>query len=279
MKLLIEHTTSFVYDKPARQFVTEMRLRPASDQHQECLDFRLTLEPTANIYSHRDTYGNSVHFFNNLATCSQREIRATSIVVTNPRYGGSDNYRGNYFEDDLLAQYDFLHGGRFVSLSPAMQKLAESVPLAESGGDDPIHHAETICRYINRSFIYDKSVTDVYTASDAVIELGRGVCQDFAHVALGVCRTLHIPSRYISGYFYGGGQDVTEGASHAWIEVYGGARMGWIGLDPTHDTIWADERYIKIGVGRDYADVPPMRGTYRGGAGEKLSVNVRISTA
>jgi len=112
-----------------------------------------------------------------------------------------------------------------------------------------------------------------------VLEIKRGVCQDFAHLMITICRCLGLPTRYVSGYLYGGESDGDqEGASHAWCEVFCGPDKGWVGFDPTHSTLLVNERYIKIGTGRDYADVTPVRGTYRGNAHEVLKVIVRVTS-
>lgn len=94
---------------------------------------------------------------------------------------------------------------------------------------------------------------------------------------IATCRYLKIPTRYVSGYIYGGAEsEDRDRASHAWCEAYGGPEVGWIGFDPTHKSLIVNEHYIKIGVGRDYADVPPVRGTFKGAAKEQLKVVVRV---
>ena len=123
---------------------------------------------------------------------------------------------------------------------------------------------------------YERGSTDVHTRADEALADGRGVCQDFAHVLLGACRAHGVAARYVSGYLFdpngNGGDDHT--ASHAWVDVHEEGR-GWLSLDPTHDTEQT-ERYVRVGVGRDYADVPPTRGVYRGSAVEGLDVSVVI---
>jgi transglutaminase-like putative cysteine protease len=116
----------------------------------------------------------------------------------------------------------------------------------------------------------------VNTHLEEAFALRRGVCQDFTHVMLGLCRAVGIPARYASGYLYNGPRDHLVGsqASHAWPEVFFPG-VGWIGFDPTNETL-ADERYIKIAVGRDYDDVAPVRGTYHGSGHCKMAVTVEV---
>jgi transglutaminase-like putative cysteine protease len=130
-------------------------------------------------------------------------------------------------------------------------------------------------RHIYRTFAYKPKTTGVDTRATEALKLRTGVCQDFAHVHLGLCRSLGIPARYVSGYFFNDTRRPREiEASHAWIEAYI-PTFGWAAFDPTHDRI-ADERYVKIAVGRDYADIRPVNGTYRGAPTRSLNVKVTV---
>ena len=122
--------------------------------------------------------------------------------------------------------------------------------------------------------VYEPGATDVQTRADEVLALGRGVCQDFAHVLLAACRCVGIPARYVSGYLYDPKLEGDNAASHAWVDVWDEGR-GWIALDPTHDREQT-EAYVRVAVGRDYGDVPPTRGVYKGAAHETLAVRVGL---
>jgi transglutaminase-like putative cysteine protease len=130
-------------------------------------------------------------------------------------------------------------------------------------------------RAVRDSMAYEPGATHVHTRAEEALAEGRGVCQDFAHVFLGVCRAHGLPARYVSGYLHDPGGNGDEAASHAWVDVLDEQR-GWVSLDPTHDTEQT-ARYIRVGVGRDYADVAPTRGVYTGAATEELDVSVRIA--
>lgn len=131
-------------------------------------------------------------------------------------------------------------------------------------------------RFIHANFAYVPLSTDVNTHMIEVVRQRRGVCQDFAHVMLGMCRTLKIPARYVSGYLYNGPANQLLGAqaSHAWCEVFV-PDHGWRALDPTNNQP-ADERCIKLAVGRDYADVAPIKGHYKGTPRRTMTVEVRV---
>jgi transglutaminase-like putative cysteine protease len=122
--------------------------------------------------------------------------------------------------------------------------------------------------------VYERGATDVKTRADEVLELGRGVCQDFAHVLLAACRCAGIPARYVSGYLFDPELIGDDAASHAWVDVLDRER-GWVSLDPTHDREQT-EVYVRVAVGRDYADVPPTRGVYKGAGEETLDVRVAL---
>lgn len=127
-------------------------------------------------------------------------------------------------------------------------------------------------------FIYDPQATDVHTTVEETLQLKRGVCQDFAHLMIAMCRAKGIPARYVSGYhFIGdlqGGHADYEQASHAWVEAYI-PNKGWVGYDPTNNGM-VNWRYVKIGHGRDYRDIVPVKGVYTGLAAQTLMVEVDV---
>lgn len=301
MKLKVEHTTVFEYDGPVYETATEVRLKPSEhpDWPQRCLDFTLDVSPPARIAHYSDFYGNTVHQFNVLHSLHKLEIKATTIVATGEGRIPADR-NGDVLRQDFLAESRYVrfdaqvremaarfagaghrpgapHDGAGHQLGAAHDGAGHRPGAAHNGASEPERIAEAICRCINEEFTYEPGVTDVHSTTEEVMALRSGVCQDFAHAMIAMCRALSIPARYVSGYLYGG--ESTEGhdrASHAWCEVYCGPRMGWIGFDPTHDPLYVDERYIRIGTGRDYADVTLVRGTFKGNAKEKLAATVRV---
>jgi transglutaminase-like putative cysteine protease len=144
---------------------------------------------------------------------------------------------------------------------------------------DPLTALKTLQRGIYDSFEYQSGVTEVNSPIEVALEQRRGVCQDFAHIMTAIARTWGIPCRYVSGYLYhkGSRDRSAADATHAWVEAYLPS-LGWIGFDPTNN-IMAGERHIRAAVGRDYADVPPTRGTYKGGADSELSIAVSLEPA
>ncbi len=272
MKLKVEHLTQFEYDAPVYETATEVRLRPVSNHGspQECEVFNLEIDPPAHLYSYMDYFGNQVYHFSLLQSHLKLSITSTSVVNTS-----ADPTPAT--EQELVTLYEYQAESRYIVFSPQAIAYAARFP-AEQALSDPAGLAEKVCQTIYEEFNYEKGVTNVYSTVADVLEMRRGVCQDFAHLMITICRCLGLPSRYVSGYLYGGesGED-SAGASHAWCEVFGGPEQGWVGFDPTHKTLLVSERYIKIGTGRDYADITPVRGTYRGNAHENLKVSVFVT--
>jgi transglutaminase-like putative cysteine protease len=171
--------------------------------------------------------------------------------------------------------FDFLQESTYIERSPEVWRLALDVT---AGQTDAWQAALALMRFVHGNFAYDSLATSVHTHMTEVLQQRRGVCQDFAHVLLGLCRALRIPARYVSGYLYNGPSDQLLGAqaSHAWCEIYL-PDLGWRALDPTNNQ-QTNEHYVKVAVGRDYADVAPVKGHYKGTASKTLSVEVSVST-
>ena len=177
---------------------------------------------------------------------------------------------------ELELHAEFLTDSHYVPLDVELWR--ESQDALSGGRSDVWSDVQQMCRHIFRNFAYKPRTTGVGTDATAALRLRSGVCQDFAHIALGLCRSSGIPARYVSGYFVNSVRRTGEDeASHAWIEAFVPG-YGWAGFDPTHDRP-ADDRYIKVASGRDYADIRPVSGTYRGGKTRSLSVEVRVREA
>jgi transglutaminase-like putative cysteine protease len=266
MWLTVEHVTRLSYDDSINEAYSELRLKPAHRDGQRCSSFVLATEPRGiSIGEYRDRFGNTVHHFDVLESHQTLGVTARSEVWT------SDRFEPEEAEPSLLDRWDLLRPSRYVPLGGAIAELAAQVDVAGPS----LETAQAVMAAVLGRMTYETGSTHVRTVADEALSAGHGVCQDFAHVMIGVCRLHGIPSRYVSGYLFdpratGNGNS----ASHAWVDVWD-ARRGWVSLDPTHDREQT-ARYVRVGVGRDYADVPPTRGVYKGKAKEELEVAVRI---
>jgi len=269
MRLRIEHTTSFNYSATISEAYTEMRLCPQDTGTQNCRLFQLTTEPRGDVMQYHDRFGNLIHHFNALETHERLVVRGLSDVITSTKFVDDQH------ELSPLDEYDYLAPTNYAPLGEVMCDFA-APNLVEGDVDETVRR---LMGAVFRSMKYERGATDVHTTSIEAMSLGRGVCQDFAHLMLAACRCVNIPARYVSGYLHvGESVDIpTNAASHAWVDVFTGDR-GWISLDPTHECEQT-ERYVRVAVGRDYADVPPTRGVYKGKATESLSVDVKVTAS
>jgi len=280
MLISLLHRTTFLYAGKAQDSFNEVRLRPVDDANQICRSFDLTVDPATQIRDYVDFYGNAVHYFDVVAGHEKLVIEALSEVETTPNSARPavpvvpQSVTERPTESDLHAE--FLVDSHYVPLSVEIWK--ESKDALTDGSTDVWSDVRRICRHVYTTFSYKPRSTGVATLATDAVKLRAGVCQDFAHVALGMCRCSGIPARYVSGYFIKSQRsDNEEEASHAWIEAFVPG-FGWAGFDPTHDRA-ADERYIKAASGRDYADIRPVSGTYRGGKTRSLLVDVKVREA
>lgn len=279
MKLRVLHRTRYTYGAPVRESFNETRLQPISSGSQSCSGFLLKVLPSSRLSHYLDFYLNCVHVFEIPQPHTELVVEATSTVTTGDAPALPADARpaplsamGECLRQDRC--YDFLQSSTYVEVSAELWRLAID---ATEGETDAWQAAQGIMRHVFREFRYQAETTHAHTHMREVLAQRTGVCQDFAHVMLGMCRTLKIPARYVSGYLYNGPAETLKGAqaSHAWVEVYlpGG---GWCGLDPTNNQP-VDGHYVKVAVGRDYADVTPVKGTYRGTGKRKLSVEVLVT--
>ena len=172
-----------------------------------------------------------------------------------------------------LDDYDYLASTRYAQASDALTQFSASIPV--EADSDATSQALTLMHTIFTQFKYEPGATTVHTSATEALGLKRGVCQDFAHVMIALCRARGLHARYVSGYLYSSRVAARDdAASHAWVDVFVPGR-GWIALDPTHDCEQS-EQYVRLGLGRDYADVPPTRGTYKGAGKEALDVKVNV---
>ena len=282
------HVTEFVYDGPVSESYNEVRLRPMHDETQSCLSFRLTTAPASPAFSYRDALGNWVHQVNVLPVHSRLRVQAESVVLAHNVPPADSVMLLTELEaqqEGLLEEYyDMLAASNYV---PHLAELEPLIAEAEQRCDGTVAgFARSAAELIHERFQYVRGATHVNSSIADSLQLGAGVCQDFAHVLLGVLRKRGIPARYVSGYLVPQNkgnpdaklEEVIGGqASHAWAEAYI-PDIGWMPLDPTLGKP-VGLRHVRIAYGRDYSDAAPVRGVYKGHAGQRLSVDVTVRPA
>ena len=287
--------------------VMDVRLGPRSDAHQRWHEYDLRATPTAAIRRYYDGFGNAAHLVTIARPHDSVELVSRGVVETLL----DDPFRCRSSPPPPLGPSelaDYLTPSAIVPADPALEAMA--APYRPAAPDETLEAVQGLMGLVYREFQYEQHVTTVATTVPEVLKGRTGVCQDFAHVLIGLCRAIRLPARYVSGYIVprqatpsmqqtqtlgtmtqsqmmqapmgsrvpseqGGGVPGPSrgaGASHAWVEVYTPTH-GWRGFDPTNNLL-ASTHHVKMGIGRDYNDVPPTRGTFRGMAEETLAVEV-----
>jgi transglutaminase-like putative cysteine protease len=283
--LAVRHSTRYQYDKPVRESVMELWMQPQKRSHQRLISFELELDPAAQLFSYADTFGNAVYHFDIPQPHDRLTIVARCAVETEPPAPLPDQLdRGEWdrLKSDFVRgeHFDFLHAHGFTGPTEALAAFIAEKNLDELRVRDPLRALRDLNQAIYEAFAYEAGVTRADSPIDHVLEARAGVCQDFAHVMIAICRGWGMPARYVSGYLFTdrkAGDRSDPDATHAWVEVFLPS-LRWVGFDPTNN-ILAAERHIACAVGRDYSDVPPSRGVYKGEAESELAVGVTVRKA
>lgn len=283
----IRHRTTYRGAEPISIGHNQAWLRPRDLPYQSCDEFRLRVSPSPSVLTHRlDAFGNDVATFCFNEGYEHLVVEARSVVtLTRAEASLAGTRSWNEVAQDLhrstsdadLYALQFLYDSGLVPRLPQAADLGRDLfpagrPIAEAGHE--------LMQRIHAEFKFAPDATSVQTHVLQVLEKRQGVCQDFAHIMLCVLRSLGVAARYVSGYLRtipppGQPKLIGADASHAWVSVYCGMESGWIDFDPTNNLVPALE-HITVAWGRDYADVPPLRGVYVGGSQPHLEVNVDV---
>ena len=284
-RYLITHVTSFAYDAPVSESHMELRMQPSSGGRQNCLRYEVRIDPRARPHTYRDHLGNTVDAFSVPQRHQSLTITATADVLVDPPSSSARSLDISAWKtvDEWVAadaQWDLRHPSAFAVSTPALAAYAESIAAAGDRALDPLSTVREITTAVHRDFAYAPNTTTVESTIDEVLAARRGVCQDLSHVTVALLRRLNLPARYVSGYIAPALDEAAvspSGATHAWVEALLPG-LGWMGFDPTND-VEAGERHVRVAAGRDYADVPPTRGVYKGGAASTLTVSIVFERA
>ena len=220
-------------------------------------------DPATNVMQHRDFLGNTVHHFDIAAAHSQVTVTAESSVEVQdspvPHSADCGDWSDLDAQVDAGDYWETLLPSHFARPTPALEELAKELKCERRG--NPLDLLSELNAAIYRLFAYVPQSTKVDSPIDEALSTRQGVCQDFAHIMIARDETEKDRS--------------LEGASHAWVEALV-PRLGWVAFDPTNNLVGGD-RHIRVAIGRDYADVPPTRGVYKGEAQSELSVAVTVS--
>lgn len=277
MQLQIRYVSSFVYETPVRESHNQLRACPAETPTQTLISFDLHVDPPTRVHTFVDYWGTRVDAFGIRSAHDRLTVAATSVVdmAPPPTPGSHAAPFSSYGLPEIRGDYTELLGdSRHTRSGDRLRSLAADA-VDESG--TAVEAVLSVQRALTGTLRYEPGSTFVGVDVNDVLDQGAGVCQDFAHLLIAGCRSVGIPARYVSGYLYETQEnDVeVEVQTHAWVETLIPG-WGWWGLDPTNRGGVGD-RHVKIGHGRDYDDVPPLRGVFHGDADHDLGVSVRIS--
>ena len=278
----IHHHTRYRYEAAVSESTMEVRMQPRTDRQQRCLNFQLAVSPHAQVLTTDDCVQNVIHYFDIPRSHAELILRAQSLVMVQEGPPLPDALAGS--EWDALNEtavtermWDWLAPSHYARPTSLLAAFSEEIGFGRD--QDPLTAILQLNENVHDAFEYTPMSTAVDSPIDTALENRRGVCQDFTHVMTALLRQQGIPARYISGYVFQEPEKKKEqdlsSASHAWVEAFLPS-VGWIGLDPTNNSR-VEDKHVRIAIGRDYADVPPTRGVYKGNVKSELTVGVHIS--
>ena len=278
MRFSIRYLTEYRYDAPVSDSQNALRMRPATTPTQSCEQFAVRIDPETRIGRHVDYFGTEVVEFGIARPHDHLTIDARARVATDPPPAAPrEAWAALGTEAYAEAAGEFPLPAEDAPPNGALDEL-HAVTAARS----PLGTLRKVIGLIPDRFAYEQGITYVDSPIDHLLEAGTGVCQDFVHLALILLRRRRIAARYVSGYLWAAGPDSgadsVEVATHAWLEALlpgGDGEAAWVGADPTNRAL-AGEAHVKIGHGRRYGDVPPIR-AYQGAASSTHEAGVTMT--
>ena len=269
------HATGYAYPSPATASYNEARLTPRSDSRQSVVLNRVETVPATRSYRYVDYWGTAVTAFDLHAPHTELTVTSASVVETEQPDPVTEKLSwSGLAQEAVIDRYDELL--RPTDYTPTSKRIA-AVGKRIAKEHEPADAVIAAAAWVRSELDYVKGSTGVHTSGSDALREGKGVCQDFVHLSLMVLRGMGIPARYVSGYHHPDADAVigetVDGQSHAWIQAWTGS---WWDHDPTSDSE-INEQYVTVGVGRDYADVSPLKGIYHGLGATDLDVVVEIT--
>ena len=283
VRYCIKHTSRYVYSSPVSKSAMTLCFRPREDDGQSLLSFEIETIPAISLTSETDYFGNIKHFLIVHQPHELLEITALSTVEPGPKEPLPESLAPETWAEiqawrDSVEYWDFMHPSRFARSCPELSDFMSGHGLDKAEGD-PLSALVHLTGTLYEAFQYVPGSTSAVSPIEHILESGKGVCQDYAHVMISIARSWGVPSRYISGYLYvedDAGRPIPAAAGHAWVECRLPG-LGWVGFDPTNNWI-VGSQHVRVAVGRDYHDVAPTRGIFRGGGDTRLEVEVRMES-
>jgi transglutaminase-like putative cysteine protease len=269
MRIRISHLTSYRYEKPATSVIQMLRLTPRNHDGQYVARWRIDVSTDCRLDQHEDAFGNITHAFTADGPFGEFAVAVEGEVETRDTQGV------------VLGAVERFPPSLYLRETPLTSPDANIAAFAAASRDaaqgNVLNLLHLMLSRLHEEMLYDTATTQVATPAAAAFALKRGVCQDLAHVFIAAARSLGIPARYVGGYFHREDGANEQEAGHAWAEAFVPS-LGWVAFDPAN-CVCATDAHVRVAVGLDYLGAAPLRGTRYGGAGEALSVRVRVDQA
>jgi transglutaminase-like putative cysteine protease len=269
MRIRISHLTNYRYETPATSMIQMLRLTPRNHDGQYLTRWRIDVSTDCRLDQHEDAFGNITHAFTAEGPLGELTILVEGEVETRDTQGVM---RGTVerFPPSLYLRETAL-------TSPDAEIAGFAAASRDAAGGDVLKLLHGMLERLHDDMTYDTDPTHSATSAAEAFALKRGVCQDLTHVFIAASRSLGVPARYVGGYFHREDGVCDQDAGHAWAEAFV-PELGWVAFDSANG-ICATDAHVRVAVGLDYLGAAPLRGTRYGGAGEVLSVKVRVAQA
>jgi transglutaminase-like putative cysteine protease len=269
MRIRISHLTSYLYETPAGSVIQMLRLTPRNHDGQYVARWRIDVSTDCRLDQHEDAFGNITHVFTAEGPFSELAVAVEGEVETRDTQGivrgGVERFPPSlYLRETALT-------------SPDADIAGFAAASRDAAGGDVLKLLHGMLERLHDDMTYDTDPTHSATSAAEAFALKRGVCQDLTHVFIAASRSLGVPARYVGGYFHREDGFCEQDAGHAWAEAFV-PELGWVAFDSANG-ICATDAHVRVAVGLDYLGAVPLRGTRYGGAGEVLSVKVRVAQA
>lgn len=269
MRLHVRHRTLYQFDAPMRWVTQSHRLTPSTCASQRLIEWGISVEGAEIGASFTDGAGDAISTMTVAGPVEQVAVLVEGKVETSDTSGVLRDHR------EVISPRVYLVETAAIKPSPGLLELMKSAQAGMTEGDGPLTLAHRLSAAVTEAIAYAPGSTHAHTTAAEALEQGEGVCQDHAHALIAVAQAAGIPARYVSGYLLTIGEGAQEEASHAWAELYV-STLGWVGFDAAN-ACCPDERYVRLGSGRDARDAAPIRGISRGGGTEEMEVSVVVS--
>ncbi len=273
----VHHDTHFSYSEPVSENIMILAVEPLENEYQQKKSFKLQVSNSPPVFQYRDCFENKRHYFNIPKRIKELSITSLSTLYVSekePPLPNKIHWEALVQLKEKGTHWHWFQPSFFARSSSTLASFIENHKIKKLS--DPLASLIKLNQQLFSLFTYKTNTTHVHSPIEDILQTRCGVCQDYTHVMITIARLWGIPTRYVSGYFYQADKvnQHLPNETHAWLECFL-PPFGWLGFDPTNNQL-TNRSHIRVAVGRDYADVPPTKGFFKGIATSKLKVFVNV---